>query len=88
MKFLVLFCFLIQLLSKSLAQIDHQNETLNSGRLILGQEIPLSEAPFHVSIQSSENHVCAGSIIGKRWILTSAHCVQKFVKTARGLYLN
>ncbi|KAM9456166.1 transmembrane protease serine 2 isoform 1-T1 [Clarias gariepinus] len=37
-----------------------------------------SRWPWQVSLQVSGNHMCGGSIITPSWIVTAAHCVQKY----------
>lgn len=43
-------------------------------KIVGGQQIPLSDAPFQVSLQFRGSHRCGGSIISTAFILTAAHC--------------
>ncbi|KAF5285990.1 hypothetical protein FQR65_LT12987 [Abscondita terminalis] len=45
-------------------------------RIVGGSVANIEQYPHHVSLQLAENHICSGSIIGSKWILTAAHCVE------------
>lgn len=49
------------------------------GRIINGQEATAGEAPFIVSLQSTQgSHFCAGSLIDARTVMTAAHCMSSY----------
>lgn len=41
-----------------------------SGRIVGGREVDISSFPHQVSLQRGGGHICGGSIIGERYVLT------------------
>lgn len=54
------------------------NSVLNNEdhRIVGGFVTKIEDIPWMVSLQGPSVHRCGGSIIGKTWILTAAHCVR------------
>ncbi|XP_049628388.1 plasma kallikrein [Suncus etruscus] len=51
--------------------------TKTNARVVGGTDSSLGEWPWQVSLQvklKEQSHVCGGSIIGRQWVLTAAHC--------------
>ncbi|XP_053663471.1 trypsin-7-like [Anopheles marshallii] len=44
-------------------------------RIVGGQVANIESYPYQVSVQELKVHICGGSIITSRWILTAGHCI-------------
>lgn len=70
---------LFLVLSTTISHLVHCNPVDDSqigGRIVGGQIIDISQAPYQVSIRNSDEfHFCGGSIISRNHILSAAHCL-------------
>ena len=56
-------------------------------RIVGGHGVPHSDVPWQVSLQFDGRHFCGGSLIGARWVLTAAHCVDEVPPSGAGARL-
>lgn len=74
----------INSISLALSGIVHNKHKVLSARIVGDQGFGDIKHPYQVSIRrynnstfSSTEHICAGAILNKRWIVSSAYCVTK-----------
>lgn len=48
-----------------------------ASRVVNGQDAQRHAWPWQISLRVNGRHICGGSIIDSRWILTASHCVER-----------
>lgn len=48
-------------------------------RIVGGDDIDISEAPYQVSLVNKGRHSCGGTIISEDIIVTAAHCIYGYL---------
>lgn len=63
-------------LSSVFGSVLPNQEIDDSGdRIVGGTLIPISEARYIASLRYKNSHVCGGTVVSKRHVVTAAHCV-------------
>ncbi|KAJ8682411.1 hypothetical protein QAD02_018203 [Eretmocerus hayati] len=60
------------------ANLQPGNEHIIQPRVIGGRKSAIRDYPFMVSLQVYNSHICGGSILSERIILTTSHCTRYF----------
>lgn len=71
---LVKFFALASILAIGLSSADRFRKDDVDARIINGFLTTIEENPWQVSLQQSGSHICGGSIIADKWVLSAAHC--------------
>ena len=71
-----IFCFIISAGSycgtPAIAPIE------NSRKIVGGREAKPNSWPWMVSLMVNTTHTCGGAIIGASWVVTAAHCFERY----------
>jgi hypothetical protein len=63
------------------------------GMRVIGGEIAVQNSwPWQISVALGQTHICGGSLISPKWVVTSAHCLvdipfPSFYKVVAGSYI-
>ncbi|KAH3796320.1 hypothetical protein DPMN_149889 [Dreissena polymorpha] len=73
-EYLLAFVFLVN--------VGNTFSTDPTKNIINGSPTTTGKHPHQISLQRIVNgqsyHICGGSIVGSKWVVTAAHCVQGF----------
>ena len=70
-----LFAIVLCLLAFSLSTQAQKKKRSDDLHITGGSQIDITETPYQVSIHRNGSHICGGSIINDRFVLTAAHCI-------------
>ncbi|GJQ76784.1 hypothetical protein Trydic_g12504, partial [Trypoxylus dichotomus] len=56
------------------------------GKIVGGTVVNISKYPFVISLNLNGSHICGGSIIGNRTVLTAAHCLENVSASQLTIY--
>ncbi|XP_030554491.1 trypsin alpha-like [Drosophila novamexicana] len=69
------WALLLLLLLSTTTVLGASHISRSNNRIVNGVPISIRDAPWQVSIQALGHHICGGSIISSKTIITAAHCV-------------
>ncbi|KAM7344443.1 trypsin beta-like [Cochliomyia hominivorax] len=49
------------------------------GRIVGGEDTSIENYPYQVSVRLFGSHICGGSIVNNRLVITAAHCIYSFL---------
>ncbi|XP_063705120.1 trypsin-4-like [Culicoides brevitarsis] len=78
MKFLI-FCVAFWCgATLALPQSELIRRPVSDHRIVGGFQTAIQTFPYQVSLMRSGTHICGGSIISSKWVLTAAHCTNGY----------
>lgn len=73
------FVFLAVAVSATLASVIIPRVPNLDGRIVGGEDTSIENYPYQVSVRLLGSHVCGGSILNNRLVITAAHCIYTFL---------
>ncbi|CAH2308074.1 transmembrane protease serine 9-like [Pelobates cultripes] len=73
--------------SSDLQRIWDCGEVQISSRIMGGTSSEPGEWPWQASLRLNGKHLCGGSLISNKWVVTAAHCVKNYAESNLSLYL-
>ncbi|XP_044262514.1 trypsin-1-like [Tribolium madens] len=77
MKSFLLVPFLVASISAFPSDFQ-KNDSRIDNRIVGGRWMSIYDVPWQVSVQYNKAHICGGSIISDKYIVTAAHCTDGF----------
>lgn len=79
MEFSLICSLFVTFFTLSIALKSSRLPKDNNSRIVGGAEINISSAPYQASLQFFGFHICGGSIISNKYILTAAHVSRRLL---------
>lgn len=57
-----------------------RGQRVSGGRIVGGSEVSIESIPYQVSLRNYDWHICGGSILSSKFVLTACHCTYPFSK--------
>ncbi|KAG5674607.1 hypothetical protein PVAND_004561 [Polypedilum vanderplanki] len=70
--------FKLLILILSVFKFSKARERSTDGRIVGGKEIDIETAPFQVGLLLYGGHICGGSILSCKYVLTASHCIETY----------
>ncbi|KAG7334873.1 hypothetical protein KOW79_001469 [Hemibagrus wyckioides] len=87
LKVVCVVCTVLLNATGSLTQLNVCSQDPVETKIVGGEDASPGSWPWQVSIQVRGSHHCGGSLITEKWVLSAAHCFQRFAASDITVYL-
>jgi len=74
-----IFCLVVGLVSSQYTANSCGLRPVAGGKIVGGSVAKVGDWPWSCSLLSNGRHICGGSLINDKWIITAAHCISSTV---------